>query len=108
MKRYVEFPLEDGSSIVVEVDEAESDYGTMEVGRPSEVAEKAKQSFEHAIDKIKPVADAVLRKLRDLQPDGLEVEFGVKLSAEAGAFLASAASEANFKIKMTWERRPSA
>jgi len=32
------------------------------------------------------------------------VEFGVKLSAEAGAFIASVATETNFKVTQTWRR----
>ncbi|MFN3763514.1 MAG: CU044_2847 family protein, partial [Anaerolineae bacterium] len=56
--------------------------------------------------KVRPVAEAVVRKLRGLSdpPDQVEVEFGLKLSAEAGAFLAAAGTEANYKVTLTWKR----
>jgi hypothetical protein len=32
------------------------------------------------------------------------VEFGLELSAEAGAFIAAASSTANFKVTLSWRR----
>ena len=105
MKHLVEFPLEDGSTVLVESDEPEK--GPVVRGiTPHELAEKAEQTLETALDKIRPVAAAVIAKLRDLSdaPEQVEVEFGIKLGAKAGAFLASADTEATFKVTMTWKR----
>lgn len=106
MKRLVEFPLEDGSTAIVEVDEPETD-GVRRVARAGEIAEKAGQTFETALEKIRPAASAIVAKLRDLSvaPDLIGVEFGIKLSAKAGAIFASADSEANFKVTLTWKRK---
>jgi hypothetical protein len=106
VKRFVEFDLEKGGTILVEVDEPET-AGTAPAARPGEVVEKAKQAFETAFDNIKPAIAAITSKLSDISvsPDQLEVEFGIKLSAGAGAFIATASTEANFKVKMTWKRR---
>ena len=41
----------------------------------------------------------------DDAPDEVAVEFGVQLSAQTGAFIASVAAEANFTVSMTWRRR---
>jgi hypothetical protein len=38
-------------------------------------------------------------------PDEVGVEFGVQLSAQTGAFIASVAAEANFKVSLTWRRQ---
>jgi hypothetical protein len=56
--------------------------------------------------RIKPAATAIISKLRELNqpPDTIGVEFGIKLSAGAGAILASAGAEANFKVTLTWKR----
>jgi len=107
MKRLVEFPLEDGSTILVEVDEPESIGGAARVARDHKTIEKAKQTFETALDKIKPTANAVIAKLRDLYeaPDEVTVEFGLKLSAEAGIVLAAAGIEANYKVMLTWKKQ---
>jgi Trypsin-co-occurring domain 1 len=33
----------------------------------------------------------------------IQVEFGIKLSATAGAFLASMATESNFRVNLPWK-----
>ena len=108
MKRLVEFPLENNTTILVEVDEP-FDVGDGDVPRglgASELADKAQQTFESAISKIRPLAAAVIGKLRELQdsPEQVSVEFGIKLSAASGVVLASTAIEANFKISATWKK----
>ena len=106
MKRLVEFPLDDGSTIVVEVDEPEPEGGTVRVSRPGELAEKAQVTFEEALNRIRPAAEGIVARLRGLSdpPDQVSVEFGLKLSAQAGAIVAAAGAEANYKISLTWKR----
>src|ERR1044071_9638833 len=98
MKRLIEFPAEDGSTIVMEVDEPEGE-GMVRVSRPGEIAERANQTFESALEKTKPPAAALVRKLSDLlvMSDQIGVELGIKFGAKAGTFFASADTEANFK-----------
>ena len=108
MKRLVEFPLEDGSTIWVEVDEPERAGGAARVSRGGDkTIDKANQSFETALDKVKPTANAVISKLRDLadSPDEITVEFGLKLSAQAGVVLAAASIEANYKVTLKWTKK---
>jgi hypothetical protein len=106
MKRLVEFPLQDGGSVLVEVEEPEEEEGgIVRVAREGEVAVKAPQAFETALDKMKPITSAIISKLRDLAPDRIQVELGVKMSTEAGVVIASAAAEANFKVTLTWEHK---
>ena len=108
MKRLVEFPLADGGSIHVEVESAMEPGGRAVRGMDtSEVAERAADTLETALAKIRPAAEAIILRLRDLSqpPDVVAVEFGLKLSASAGAVIAAAATEANFKIDLTWKRR---
>jgi hypothetical protein len=97
--------LKDGGTIMLEVDEPESRGGTMRGGHPGDIAEKAGQTFETALERIKPAATAIIAQLRDLSvpPKEVEVEFGLKLSAAAGAFIASAGAEANFNVTLTWK-----
>ena len=59
VKHLVEFPLEDGSSIVVEVDESET-IGTIRAGRGDTIA-KARETLEEALDKVLPAAKRSLR-----------------------------------------------
>ncbi len=107
MKQLIEFALEDGSTILVEVDAPERAGGTAPVARGGKTIEKAKQNFESALEMVKPTANAVISKLRDLaeQPDEIGVEFGIKLSADSGVVIASAGIEANFKVSLKWQKK---
>ena len=108
MKRLVEFPLQGGGTVVVEVDEPEPEGGTVRAARPGEVVEKALCTFEDALSALRPTVEGLIAKLAALSdpPDQTEVEFGLKLSARAGAVLASADAEGNYKLKLTWKREP--
>jgi Trypsin-co-occurring domain 1 len=103
LKTLIEYPIEGGGSIVVEVNEAEE--GVVRAARPGEIAARATQTFESALDIIKPAAAAIVGKLRTLsEVDQVGVEFGIKLGAKAGVYIASTDTEANFKISLTWKR----
>ena len=108
MKRLIEFPLEDGSTVLVEADEPASTGPTVRgVGAGAGVmVEKAETSFDSVLGKIKPVAASFIAKVRYLSdaPEQVGIEFGIKLGAKAGAFIASADTEATFKVTMTWKR----
>jgi hypothetical protein len=114
MKRLVEFPLQEGGTLLVEVDEPEgyaettTRGGVVKAARPGEISDKARDTFEDALDKIRPAAQAIIDKLRELHdaPDEIGVEFGIKLSAEAGAFIASAGVEANYTVTLKWTKSP--
>ncbi len=114
MRRLVEFPLQEGGTLLVEVDEPEGYAGTttrggvVKAARPGEIATRAQDTFEDALDKIKPAAQTIIDKLRALSdaPDEIDVEFGIKLSAEAGAFIASAGVEANYTVTLKWTKSP--
>jgi hypothetical protein len=106
MSRLVEFPLQDGGVILVQVDEAAAGPVTRGLGDRRLVTEQAHQTFEQAIARVQPAAQALISRLRALAdtPDEVGVEFGLELSAEAGAFIAAASSTANFKVTLSWRR----
>jgi hypothetical protein len=66
MKRLVEFPSESGGPILVEVEDAGLGGETRRGLSPSAVVERAQTSFEDALDKARPMASSLLRKLRDI------------------------------------------
>jgi hypothetical protein len=103
MKRLIEFPLEDGTSMLVEVDEPEQE-GLERVSIKGGI-EKAQQTLEKSLDKVRPAAQYILEKLRGLHdsPDEIEVAFGLKLNAGAGVILA-AGLEANYTVKLKWNK----
>ena len=73
-----------------------------------DVIETVGNSFEAALEAIKPAAVAVASKFRNFTgaPEGVEVEFGLKFAGQAGAFIASASTEAQFRVKVIWKGKP--
>ena len=105
MKHLVEFPLEEGGSIVIEVDEPES-AGTIRAAREDTIV-KAKETLEEALNNVLPVTKSLVEKLRSIgnKPDEIELTFGVSLNTAVGAVIASASAEANFSVTMHWSSK---
>ena len=105
MAQLVEFPLEDGGSVPVAIDFDLSSGITRGWGDRQVV--QAQQSFEQAIARVHPAVRVMVTRLRELAdaPDEVHVEFGLELSAAAGAFIAAASSSGNFRVSMTWKSR---
>src|ERR687890_1500194 len=112
MKRLVKFTSDSGEPILVEVEDVGLGGETRRGLSASTVVERAQTSFEDALEKAKPMATSLVGKLRAIgdaagsPPDEVQVEFGIVLSAEAGAVLAAASAGANYKVTMTWKRPP--
>jgi hypothetical protein len=104
MNPLVAVPLEEGEAILVEVDDTGD--GIVRAARPGEVVATLNESFEAALARLQPLAQAIVSRFRDLaeRPDEVGVEFGVKLSADAGLVVAHSSGEANFKITLQWRR----
>ena len=104
MKQLVEFPLEGGGVVLVEVETGEI-VGPQRVGRLDDAVEAAEKTFQTALGQVRPAIDSMMMMLEGLtsRPDEISMELGIKLGAKAGAFLASADSEAQFKVALTWK-----
>lgn len=98
----VAVPLEDGGVIVVEMDHAPA--GVVKAGRPGQVVGKAAQTLEAALESVTPAARSVLATLRQAGPQGITVEFGLTLTAEAGAVIAKTASKCHLTVTLRWDR----
>lgn len=113
-QQLVEFPLQDGGTVVVQVDDGHGGGGQVTRGwgdkESQRVVEQARQTFEQAVGRVQPAVQALLGQLRTLAeaPEQVQVEFGLQLSAEVGAFVAGASTAGNFKVSMTWHRQPRA
>ena len=105
MTRLVEMPLADGGSILVEVEDATSSPVVRGRSGPVDVAQLT-ESLESVLAGLGPATQAVLSRLRGLAetPHEIEVEFAIKLTADARIVLARAGGEANFRIALKWAR----
>ncbi len=104
-KHLVEYQLADGP-VYIEV-ETPAGEGTLRVNRSGEsIPEKVQTSFNEAIARLRPAADAVLQAFQGLHtPAEIGLEFGVKFSAKAGVIIASVDSEAVFKVSLKWSNK---
>lgn len=100
----VEFPLQDGGEVLVRVQDTTAAGVPTRGGGVTERIERAERTFESALGTIQVVAQGVLTQLTQLtrSPDEIQVEFGLELSAKAGAVLASAGTNAHLQVELTW------
>jgi|tagenome__1003787_1003787.scaffolds.fasta_scaffold20636313_2 hypothetical protein len=101
----IEVPLDGAESIVIEIGEVESG-GIARSARPGEVVGMATASFDAALDRLRPMAQTLIAKLHELaeRPDEIGVEFGLKMTIDAGLVVARTSGEANFKVTLRWNR----
>lgn len=102
MEGLVEFRTDDGAVVAVEA-VPEGRPGSRLVSRGDGTVQAA-HTFERALDGVRSAAESALRVFRDgtLRPDGVEIEFGVKLSAETGAIIAKGTAEGHLVVRLTW------
>lgn len=69
-----------------------------------ELIEKSKDAIDKAMETIQGMAAKTIAAAKGISepPDAIEVEFGIKLDAAAGALVAQAGTEASINVKMVW------
>jgi Trypsin-co-occurring domain 1 len=100
MSEIVRFDLKDGAGVLVEVDDDPT--GIVRASRGQDGVLEAGRRLTDALASVRDAAGQSISVLRSLGPDGLELEFGVKLTAEAGAVIAKTAAEGHFTVKLSW------
>lgn len=92
----------DQGPVVVETREQHAGFA------PDEVVHDAAGRFEDALANVRAAAVSALATFRDdtLKPDDVEIEFGVKLDAGAGAVIARTSLEGHLVVKLRWTRDP--
>ncbi|MFF6779140.1 CU044_2847 family protein [Streptomyces sp. NPDC012637] len=101
MNTLMEFGTGSGA-VLVEADGPQP--GARPVARVGNSLVRAGQTLDEALAGIRTAAESALAVFRDgaLRPDGVELEFGVKLSAEAGAVIAKTAVEGHLVVRLSW------
>ena len=102
MVALVRFELEDGGAVLIEADEEES--GIEQAARGDGFVLQATASFDAAMEGVQSAANAAVRKLRRVAqvPDELEIQFGIRLNAQAGAVIAKTGVEGHLQVRATW------
>ncbi|MDG4838451.1 CU044_2847 family protein [Micromonospora sp. WMMD967] len=102
MSELMQFQTSTGS-VVVEI--ADNEPGFEAVSRNGMVAD-TRLKLKEAMHDVREAAQEALCAFREgaTSPDSIEVEFGVKLNAEAGAIIAKTSTEGHFTVRLSWER----
>ena len=104
MTRIVPMTLESGEEIYLEAT-GSADYRP--AGIRGGAVEAVAESFEQALDKVKPAARAVVEAFRELnEPDEIGIEFGIQFSSELKAFVLTGEANASFKLSLKWKCDP--
>src|SRR6476646_6346596 len=103
MSSLLEFKTANGESLLVEVDEP-SGGAVTRGGRAADVVVEAGASLEQVLGRLGPAMRGIMTQIREAaeRPDEVEVEFGVKLSADSNVIIARAGGEANFRSALKW------
>ncbi|MEU1479318.1 CU044_2847 family protein [Streptomyces sp. NPDC001668] len=107
MGELLRFELEDGGSVVAQMDHL--DGGVVDATGASDVVARATSSFEAALEGVRRAAAVTLRRMSELprRPDEVTVEFGIQLDAEVGAVIARTGAQGHLQVQVTWRRTPS-
>ncbi len=110
--RYVEFPLENGGSILIETpdlqEKVQSGFvksGQSEAAR--EAALPASRSFDASVENVRQAAELLVSKLRTISapPDEMTVSFGLKASGDLGSLaIGRVGGESNYAVTLKWKK----
>ncbi|MFG2173783.1 CU044_2847 family protein [Streptomyces niveus] len=103
MAELARWSLENGGEVLVEI--ADDGPEISPVSRSRDVVRSAATSLGSALSGVRDASSTILAQFRDapVSPDRIEVEFGVRLSSEAGAVIAKSSLEGHLTVKLSWE-----
>lgn len=105
MDELLRVTTERGASFVVEVNDSEPGFeiaGRDEDGIIAEVGHK----FEDSLREVKAAAESALGVFSErssMRPSSIDLEFGVRLNAQAGAIIAKTSIEGHLTVKLSWK-----
>jgi hypothetical protein len=94
----VTYTVGEDTAVSFEVDPAP---GFVAATSADEVVGRVREAIRPAIE----AAREVLAQVRESAPDQVEVKFGVKATGTMNWLVAKAATEGNFEITLSWQRR---
>lgn len=68
------------------------------------VIEKAQDTLEDAIEMVKSMGNAISKQMSEIQCNGAEATFGIKITGTGKFIVAEASAEASLQIKLTFAK----
>lgn len=104
MPTYLEYELEDGNTVLIEITEAETG-GLVPASRGDEgpVIVRAKKSFSEAIAGAKAQAKLLLKEVEDLHVSEAEIKFGLTATGEVSNLaIGKLGLDVNYEVTLKW------
>ena len=106
MATYIEYELEDGGTLLVEITEPEGGVQKAARRKDGNVIIKAGQKFQAALASVKQSAVTLRQELDELKADEVDVKFGLKTTGELGNFaIGEVGVEANYEVTLKWSNK---
>ncbi|OLP19850.1 hypothetical protein BST81_03355 [Leptolyngbya sp. 'hensonii'] len=107
MAKLVEFDVGEGQTVLIEVEDVESDEITPVSKSPGQLAARARQTLSEALDSIAPMIRTLKTRLNAMADpaDEVEVKFSIKLSGEVDAIVTKVGGEATYEITLKWKHQ---
>ncbi|OQY46553.1 MAG: hypothetical protein B6242_07455 [Anaerolineaceae bacterium 4572_78] len=107
MTAYIEYKLDNDTTILVETNSPEDNMGTTKVGLMDDmgnIIQSAEQTLGDAFDAVHKSVVIMRSRLQELKADEVEVTFGLKATGDAGNFaIGKVGAEANYSVKLKWK-----
>lgn len=105
MATYIEYMQEDGTPLLIEVDESTGQAIKASDASGNTII-KAEHNFKDALKSIKSSVTTLYQQFTDLQMDDIEVTFGIKTVGEVGLLaVCKAGAEVNYEVKLKWSKK---
>lgn len=104
MGTYVEYELENGATILVEIEAPQGGVVPTSRDRNGNLVHKAERRLGEALQAIRPVVSALYHGLVDLPIEETEVTMGIKVVGEAGNLaIGKVGGEVNYSVTLKWK-----
>ncbi len=113
MTHYIETETSKGTLIKIEVEDT-SKPATGFASRPTSSTnvsgDNAHEAYQQVLQTVSSCADGIINTIQELQtqPNTAAVDFAIKVDAEAGAMVAKAREDAQFRISLSWKQAEAA
>ena len=107
MTTYIEYELDENSSILIEAPEDENSGVVRAARKPSEAARvKAKKTFKEALKDVKVQARMLVEEIEDLHVDEAEIRFGINTVGEVGNIaIGKVGVGVNYEVTLKWKKK---
>ena len=103
MAAYIEYKLQDGSTVLVEL--VEETGGVVKASRDGLKVVETGKSFSEAFSSIRGSIKALMAEMDALKVEEGEVKFGLKALGEVGGFVVGrVGGEMNYEITLKWKK----